>query len=93
LKDYINLLISTLSTKVDPDSKKDCKRLKQIMLQEQEWDTIKDLVSILKPFAEVTNYLGGNKYCTYTIMVPTLIKIINRLKPSTADDEKICVRN
>ncbi|GBB89806.1 hypothetical protein RclHR1_16600002 [Rhizophagus clarus] len=88
LKDYINLLISTLSTKLDPDSKKDCKRLKQIMLQEQEWDTIKDLVSILKPFAEATNYLGGNKYCTYTIMVPTLIKIINRLKPSTADDEK-----
>ncbi|GES97005.1 zinc finger BED domain-containing protein 1-like [Rhizophagus clarus] len=58
------------------------------MLQEQEWDTIKDLVSILKPFAEATNYLGGNKYCTYTIMVPTLIKIINRLKLSTADDEK-----
>ncbi|GES85923.1 zinc finger BED domain-containing protein 1-like [Rhizophagus clarus] len=88
LKDYINLLISTLLTKLDPDSKKDCKRLKQIMLQEQEWDTIKDLVSILKPFAEATNYLGGNKYCTYTIIVPTLIKIINRLKPSTADDEK-----
>ncbi|GET01179.1 zinc finger BED domain-containing protein 1-like [Rhizophagus clarus] len=88
LKDYINLLISILSTKLNPDFKKNCKRLKQIMLQEQEWNTIKDLVSILKPFAEATNYLGGNKYCTYTIIVPTLIKIINRLKPSTADDEK-----
>jgi hAT family C-terminal dimerisation region len=58
------------------------------MLREQEWEVIKDLIPILKPFAEATNYLGGNKYCTYTIMVPTLLKIINRLKPSTVDDER-----
>jgi len=89
LKDYINVLISTLSTKTDPDSKRDSKRLKQIMIEEEEWDVIKNLIPILRPFAEATNYLGGNKYCTYTIMVPTLIKIINRLKPLTAEDEKV----
>jgi hypothetical protein len=89
LKDYINVLISTLSTKNDPDSKRDYKRLKQIMIEEEEWDVIKNLIPILKPFAEATNYLGGNKYCTYTIMVPTLIKIINRLKPLTAEEEKV----
>jgi hypothetical protein len=49
---------------------------------------IKELVLILKPFAEATNYLGNNKCCTYTIMVPTLIKIINRIKPSTTESEK-----
>jgi hypothetical protein len=88
LKDYINLLINTLSTKTDLDSKKDCKRLKKIMLKEEEWNAIKDLVQILKPFAEATNYLGGSKYCTYSIMIPTLIRIINRLQPSTTEDEK-----
>jgi hAT family C-terminal dimerisation region len=88
LKDCINVLVSTLSTKNDPDSKKDYKRLKKIMLEEEEWGVIKDLIQILRPFAEATNYLGGNKYCTYTIMIPTLIKIINRLKPMTAEDEK-----
>lgn len=88
LKNYINILINILSTKIDSDSKKDYKRLKKIMLEEEEWDVIKELIPILKPFAEATNYLGGNKYCTYTIMVPTLIKIIDRLKPLTAEDEK-----
>jgi hypothetical protein len=87
LKDYIIVLISTLSTKNDPDSRRDYKRLKQIMIEEEEWDVIKNLIPILKPFAEATNYLGGNKYCTYILMVPTLIKIINRLKPLTAEDE------
>jgi len=58
------------------------------MLEEEEWNVIKELILILKPFAETTNYLGGNKYCTYTVMIPTLIHIINRLKPSTIDDER-----
>jgi hAT family C-terminal dimerisation region len=87
LKNYINVLVTTLATTNDPDSKKDYKRLKRIMLEEEEWVVIEDLIQILKPFAEATNYLGGNKYCTYTIMIPTLIEIINRLKPLTAEDE------
>jgi hypothetical protein len=58
------------------------------MLEEDEWEVIKELVLILKPFAEATNYLGNNKYCTYTIMVPTLIKIINRIKPLTTESKK-----
>jgi hypothetical protein len=82
------MLMNTLSTKTDLDSKKDYKRLKQIMLEEDEWDVIKDLIPVLTPFAEATNYLGGNKYCTYSIMVPTLIEIINRIKPLTENGEK-----
>ena len=82
------MLINLLSTKTDLDSKRDYKRLKQIMLEEDEWDVIKDLIPVLKPFAEATDYLGGNKYCTYSMMVPTLLVIIKRLKPLTENGEK-----
>ena len=79
------MLINTLSTKTDSDSKKDYKRLKQ---EEDEWDVIKDLIPVLNPFAEATNLLGGSKYCTYSTMVPTLNEIIKRLKPLTENGEK-----
>jgi len=82
------MLINSLSTKTDSDSKKDYKMLKQIMLEEEEWDVIKDLIPVLEPFAEATDYLGGNKYCTYSMMVPTLLVIIKRLKPLTENGEK-----
>jgi hypothetical protein len=82
------MLINSLSTKTDTDSKRDHKRLKQIMLEEEEWDVIKDLMPILKPFAEATDYLGGNKYCTYSLMIPTLLEIIKRFKPLTENGEK-----
>ena len=82
------MLVNLLSTKSDPDSKRDYKKLRQIMLEEDEWDVIKDLIPVLKPFAETTDYLGGNKYCTYSMMVPTLLVIIKRLKPLTENGEK-----
>jgi hypothetical protein len=88
LKSYINILINTLSTKSDSDSKKDYKRLKQIMLEEDEWEVIKDLIPVLQPFANATDYLGGSKYCTYSTMIPTLINIFNKLKPLTPNGEK-----
>ena len=82
------MLISILLTKPDSDSKRDYKRLKQIMLEEEEWEVIEDLLPILQPFADATDYLGGNKYCTYTTMVPTLINIFKNLKPLTSTGEK-----
>lgn len=82
------MLISILSTKPDSDSKRDYKRLKQIMLEEEEWEVIEDLLPILQPFADATDYLGGNKYCTYTTMVPTLINIFKNLKPLTSTGER-----
>src|SRR5947207_12356657 len=82
------MLINTLSTKTDSDSKKDYKRLKQIILEEDEWDVIKDLIPVLNPFAEATNLLDSSKYCTYSTMVPTPNEIIKRLKPLTENGEK-----
>lgn len=77
------MLLNTLATKNDSDSKKDYNRLNKIMLISDEWDLIKDLVSILKPFAEATEILGGSTYCTHSIMNPILINIKKRLRPIT----------
>ena len=82
------MLINSLSTKTDSDSKKDYKRLKQIMLEEKEWDVIKDLIPVLKPFAKTTNYLGNNKYCTYNLIVLILFEIIKQFKSLTKNGEK-----
>src|ERR1051325_7990318 len=69
------MLLNTLATKNDSDSKKDYNRLNSIMLTSDEWNLIQDLIPILKPFAEVTEILGGSTYCTHSIMNPILINI------------------
>src|SRR5277367_6300430 len=77
------MLLNILATKNDLDSKKDYSRLSSIMLTSDEWDLIRDLIPILKPFAEATEILGGSTYCTHSIMNPILINIKKRLSPIT----------
>lgn len=43
---------------MDLDSKKDAKRLKQIMITDDEWDLITDLTEVLSTFADATEDLG-----------------------------------
>ena len=58
------------------DAKKDGKQLEQIMLTNNEWDLLKELIIVLGPFEEATRFLGGEKYITHSIMHP----IINQIK-------------
>src|SRR2546430_12409795 len=48
----------------DSDSQKDAKRLRRIMITDNEWALILDLTEILFRFADATDYLRGSKYCT-----------------------------
>src|SRR5213078_4746591 len=54
------------------------------MLTTDEWNFLQELIYILGPFEEATQYLGGEKYVTHSIMHP-IIKEIKRLLllPST----------
>jgi len=81
LKKHINVVLNTLGTQFDQDSKKDYKTLQSIMLSSEEWDLLRDLRPILRPFAEATDLLGGSNYCTFSIMNPILIQIKKQFVP------------
>ena len=65
----------------DQDSKKDYKTLQSIMLSPEEWDLLKELRPVLRPFAEATDLLGGSNYCTFSIMNPILLQIKKQFTP------------
>lgn len=77
-------MLNHLELQSDPDSRKDAKRLRYIMITENEWSLILDLTEILSHFAEATNYLGGSKYCTYSSINPTIIEIMKWVRPPSS---------
>ncbi|PKY28227.1 hypothetical protein RhiirB3_390894 [Rhizophagus irregularis] len=65
-KDYsTSNYIAHLNTAHDKQAKKDGKQLKDINLTEDEWNAISELISILEPFANATELLGGSQYVTF----------------------------
>lgn len=75
-----------MATNSDQDSKKDYKTLQSIILSSEEWDLLRDLRPILKPFAEATDLLGASNYCTFSMINPVLIQIKKRFQPLTSHD-------
>lgn len=86
MKEWIKILLNTLLIESDPDSKKDGKRLKEIMISDHEWDLLVDLKEILSLFAEATTELGGSKYVTNSLRVRILIEIIKTLTTNSSDN-------
>ena len=56
IKAYIELLITHLTTHENSDERKDGRRLREINLVDSEWDLLKDLLQVLGPFEEVSNF-------------------------------------
>src|SRR4051794_7935759 len=52
------------------------------MITTEELDLIAELVNILEPFAETTDYLGGSSYCTYSFINPLIEEIKKKLTRS-----------
>ncbi|CAB5181548.1 unnamed protein product [Rhizophagus irregularis] len=86
LKEWIKILCNTLLIDSDLDSKKDGKKLKEIMISDHEWDLLTDLKEILSLFAEATTELGGSKYVTNSLHVRMLIEIINTLTTNPSEN-------
>src|SRR5579862_7085476 len=89
LKEYIKGLLNHLELQSDSDSQKDAKRLRHIMITEDEWSLILDLTEILSHFAEATDYLGGSKYCTYSSINPTIIEIMKWVRPTSTSTDLV----
>ncbi|PKK57501.1 hypothetical protein RhiirC2_797904, partial [Rhizophagus irregularis] len=72
---------------MDLDSKKDAKRLKQIMITDDEWDLIADLTEVLSTFADATEDLRGSKYVTNSMRTPMLMEIIKTITTDLANNQ------
>ncbi len=69
-------MLNTISSNTNLDSKKDAKRLKEIIITDDKWDLIANLIEILLTFAETTEVLKGSNYITNSLCIPMLIEII-----------------
>ena len=84
MKPSIKRVLINLSLETGFQSKKDYKQLQERMLNAYEWDLLEKLIELFKPIEEATEFLGGQKYCTLSLIYPT----IQALKYSYADDGK-----
>ncbi|CAG8638249.1 7725_t:CDS:2, partial [Cetraspora pellucida] len=72
LKRTIILMEATMSDDSDSKAHKDAKKLKSIMITEDEWIVLEELTILLAPFAEITELLGGSNYSTISFMWPAI---------------------
>ncbi|RIB12917.1 hypothetical protein C2G38_2199391 [Gigaspora rosea] len=79
LKPYIEILASSLTVQSERDAIKDGKRLKSIMITDDEWTTVAGIIEILKPFNDITNYISGSSYSIMSIIYPTISTLRNAL--------------
>ncbi len=89
LKGALIYLLSKLKADHIRKNTKDGNRL-EIMLSEEEWKFMEDLVVILKEFEEITRILGGSKYVTLSLIYPSILKLkdsINKMLETSREKE------
>jgi hypothetical protein len=72
LKEPIKRLYAVLALEVDREAKKDYQRLTNLMLNDNEWNLLDKLIELLIPIERATEFLGGQKYCTLSLIFPTI---------------------
>ena len=72
LKNPIKRVLLNLQYEDNSESKKDYKKLKSRFLKDYEWDLLNRLIDVFKPIEEATEWLGGQKYCTLSLMYPAI---------------------
>ena len=72
---------------MDSDSKKDGKKLRQLMITDDEWDLLVDLTEVLSIFADATTELSGSNYVTSSLRVRMLIEIIKTLTTRSSNQQ------
>ena len=87
LKEPIKRLYAVLALEVDREAKKDYQRLTNLMLNNNEWNLLDKLIELLIPIERATEFLGGQKYCTLSLIFP----IIQTLKFEYTPDPNIAM--
>ncbi|CAG8822373.1 34779_t:CDS:2, partial [Gigaspora margarita] len=94
LKPAIMQLYSTLNNHTLREVRRGAETMSSFLSSEEEFELLKELVVILSPFDEATQFLSGSKYPTLGFMTPMLEELICRLKYFTGqNDEAILVRD
>ena len=94
LKPAIMQLYSTLNNHTLREVRKGAETMRSFLPSEEEFELLKELVVILSPFDEATEFLSGSKYPTLGFMTPMLEELARRLKNFTGlNDEVILVRD
>ncbi|CAG8837242.1 32054_t:CDS:2, partial [Gigaspora margarita] len=86
LKPYIEILASSLIIQQEKDAIADGKRLKAIMITEDEWTAVANIINILKPFNDITNYISGSSYPTISIIYLMMSTLRNALLKEFKDE-------
>ncbi|CAJ0843383.1 17335_t:CDS:2 [Entrophospora sp. SA101] len=62
-------------------------RLNKILLEEDEWDFMLEMINILGPFYKSTLILGASNYVTISLMYPVVEALKEKFKVETNYDE------
>ncbi len=89
LKNPIKRVILNLSLEDGNEAKKDYNKLVIRNLKDYEWDFLNKLIEVFKPIEEATEWLGGQKYCTLSLMYPVIHALKYDYIPIINDDEII----
>ncbi|CAG8835479.1 5619_t:CDS:2, partial [Gigaspora margarita] len=73
--------------KSERDAIENRKRLKSIMITEDEWTAVAGIINILKLFSDITNYISGSSYSTMSIIYPTISTLRNALLKEYVDED------
>jgi hypothetical protein len=72
LRSAIEWLSVTLPLQKENGTKEDSTQLNCLMLKDYEWELLKELVEIFKPFDELTTYFSGIQYTTLSVVNPSI---------------------
>ncbi|CAG8786659.1 8717_t:CDS:2, partial [Gigaspora rosea] len=94
LRPAIMQLYSTLNNHTLREVRRGAETISSFLLSEEEFEVLGELIVILSPFDEATEFLSGSKYPTLGFMTPMLEELAHRLKYFTGqNDEAIFVKD
>ena len=76
LKDAITRLQADLVTSTNREDKSDGNKLRKIILSEEEWELLDQLIDLLIPFENATQNFSGGTYVTLSSTISTIKKLI-----------------
>ena len=63
--------------------------IRSLLPENEEWSTIEDLLSVLKPFCDGTTIMSGSRYPTFSFLAPLLHKLLEVTLKIKEDDSEV----